>query len=126
MIMRARVFSGMFKREASFVKPISLPDSDASHFTLHERCRVVLFIAFALAGLLACERTPDQAPSAKNPVVTDKPGVLRLTAKELSRTAIELAPVARGQLLVPREFPATVQANENELAEVTTLIRAGW
>ncbi len=28
-----------------------------------------------------------------------------------------------GQLLVPREFPATVQANENELAEVTTLIR---
>ncbi len=121
--MRARVFSGMLKREASFVKPISLPDSDASHVTLHERCRVVLFVAFVLAGLLACERTPDQAPEAKTAVVAERPGVLRLTAEELSRTAIEFAPVARGALLVPRQYTATVQANENELAEVTPLIR---
>jgi cobalt-zinc-cadmium efflux system membrane fusion protein len=49
--------------------------------------------------------------------------VLHLTSEELARTVIEVAPVVRGQLLVPREFPATVQANENELAEVTTLIR---
>ena len=121
--MRARVFSGMLKREASFVKPISLPDSDASQVTLHERCRVVLFVAFVLAGLLACERTPDQAPEAKKAVVAERPGVLRLTAEELSRTAIEFAPVARGALLVPRQYTATVQANENELAEVTPLIR---
>jgi len=121
--MRARVFSGMLKREASLVKPISLPDSDASHFTLHERCRVVLFVAFVLAGLLGCERTPDQAAEPKKPVVAERPGVLRLTAEELSRTAIEVAPVARGALLVPRQYTATVQANENELAEVTTLIR---
>ena len=121
--MRARVFSGMLKREASFVKPISLPDSDASQVTLHERCRVVLFVAFVLAGLLACERTPDQAPEAKKAVVAERPGVLRLTAEELSRTAIEFAPVARGALLVPRQYTATVHANENELAEVTTLIR---
>jgi membrane fusion protein, heavy metal efflux system len=121
--MRARVFSGMLKREASFVKPISLPDSDASHFTLHERCRVVFFVAFVLAGLLGCERTPDQAAEPKKAVVAERPGVLRLTAEELSRTAIEVAPVARGALLVPRQYTATVQANENELAEVTTLIR---
>jgi membrane fusion protein, heavy metal efflux system len=123
MIMRARVFSGLLKREASFVKPISLPDSDASHFTLHERCRVVLFVAFALAGLLACERTPDQAAEPKKALVADKPGVVHLTSEELARTAIEVAPVARGALLVPRQYTATVQANENELAEVTTLIR---
>jgi cobalt-zinc-cadmium efflux system membrane fusion protein len=123
MIMRAKVFSGMRNREASFVKPISLPDSDASHVTLHERCRVVFFVAFVLAGLLACERTPDQAAEAKKAVVADRPGVLRLTAEELSRTAIEVAPVARGALSVPRQYTATVQANENELAEVTTLIR---
>ena len=73
--MRARVFSGMLKREASFVKPISLPDSDASHFMLHERCRVVFFVAFALAGLLACERTPDQAAEPKKAVVAERPGV---------------------------------------------------
>ncbi|MDH4237307.1 MAG: efflux RND transporter periplasmic adaptor subunit [Nitrospira sp.] len=36
---------------------------------------------------------------------------------------LQLAPVGQGQLLTHREFPATVQANENELAEVTTLIR---
>jgi cobalt-zinc-cadmium efflux system membrane fusion protein len=39
------------------------------------------------------------------------------------RTAIEVAPVARGAVLVPRQYTATVQANENELAEVTALIR---
>lgn len=80
-------------------------------------------VAFLLAELVSCERTPDQAPEANKSVVADRPGVLHLTAEELARTAIEVAPVARGQLRVPREFPATVQSNENELAEVTTLIR---
>jgi cobalt-zinc-cadmium efflux system membrane fusion protein len=32
-------------------------------------------------------------------------------------------PVGRGQFQLVREFPATIQANGNELAEVTTLIR---
>jgi cobalt-zinc-cadmium efflux system membrane fusion protein len=92
-------------------------------FTFHDRRRVVILVALAFAGLIACERTPDQAREAKKTVVADKPGVVHLTAEELARTVIEVAPVVRGQLLVPREFPATVQANENELAEVTTLIR---
>ena len=76
-----------------------------------------LLVALACAGPLACERTLDQASEAKKAVSADRPGVLHLTAEELSRTAIEVAPVSRGVLLVPREFPATVQANENELAE---------
>lgn len=80
-------------------------------------------VVFALAGLIACERTPDPAPEAKKAVVAERPGVLHLTSEELARTLIEVTPVARGQLLVPREYTATVQANENELAEVTTLIR---
>ena len=49
--------------------------------------------------------------------------MLHLTSEALARTAIEVVPVARGQLRVPREFPATVQPNENELAEVAALIR---
>ena len=36
---------------------------------------------------------------------------------------LELVPVTQGQLLSHHDFPATVQANQNELAEVTTLIR---
>jgi membrane fusion protein, heavy metal efflux system len=105
------------------MKCISFPDSDCSRFMFRKQCGIVVLIAFALAGLIACERTPEQATESKNAVVADRPGVLRLTSEELSRTVIEVTPVARGQVLVPREFPATVQANENELAEVTTLIR---
>ena len=111
------------KREASFVKRISFTDSDVSRFTFHERRAAVLLVALAFAGFAACDRTPDQVPEAKKAVVADRPGVLHLTSEELARTVIEVTPVARGQLLVPREFPATVQPNENELAEVTSLIR---
>ncbi|MEC4890235.1 MAG: efflux RND transporter periplasmic adaptor subunit [Nitrospira sp.] len=84
---------------------------------------IVALSVFTFFGLMACERPPDPTPEAKTPAVTEKQGVLRLTPEELARTAIEVAPVVRGQVLVPREFPATVQSNENELAEVTTLIR---
>jgi cobalt-zinc-cadmium efflux system membrane fusion protein len=127
----------MLKREASFVKGlstdvghpepvegcISLSDSNASRFTLHARHATVLLVVFTLAGFLACERTPDQAPETKKAVVAERPGMVHLTAEELAQTVIEVAPVARGALLVPRQYTATVRANENELAEVTTLIR---
>ena len=88
----------------------------------HDRRAVLLLIAFAFTGLLACERTPDQAPETKKAVVADRSGVLHLTSEELARTVIEVSPVVRGAMLVPRQYTATVQANENELAEVTTLI----
>ena len=95
----------------------------ASRRMLNKSVSFLLFTTVAFVALAACERTPDRAPEAKKAVVADRLGVLRLTPEELARTAIEVAPVARGQLRVPREFPATVQSNENELAEVTTLIR---
>jgi cobalt-zinc-cadmium efflux system membrane fusion protein len=101
----------------------SLQTASPVPLTTYERCGVFLLVAFALAGLIACERTPDQAPEARNAVVADRPGVIHLTPEELARTVIEVTSVARGQLRVVREFPATVQPNENELAEVTTLIR---
>jgi cobalt-zinc-cadmium efflux system membrane fusion protein len=102
---------------------ISFTNSDVSRFTFHEQRGLVLLATFAFAGFVACDRTPEQASEAKKAVVADRSGVLHLTSEELARTVIEVTPVARGQSLVPREFPATVQANENELAEVTTLIR---
>jgi len=83
----------------------------------------LFLVSLALAGFMSCERTPDPVPEANKDIAADRPGVLHLTSEELARTAIEVAPVARGQVLVPREFSATVQSNENELAEVTTLIR---
>lgn len=90
---------------------------------LNNLVNCVVLVAFALAGFMSCERTPDPASEGAKVVQADRAGVLHLTSEELARTAIEVAPVARGQGLVPREFPATVQSNENELAEVTTLIR---
>jgi membrane fusion protein, heavy metal efflux system len=106
---------GPFEKRAGHVPPVSL--------TFHERCSVVLLVAFVFVGCVACERTPDQAPEVKKAVVADRPGMLHLTSEELARTAIEVAPVARGEVRVPREFPATVQPNQNELAQMTTLIR---
>jgi cobalt-zinc-cadmium efflux system membrane fusion protein len=84
------------------------------------RCGLCLALC---AGLVACQRSSDQASEAPKTELADRPGVIRLTAEELSRAPIEGTTVARGQSSSPREFPATVQANENELAEVTTLIR---
>jgi cobalt-zinc-cadmium efflux system membrane fusion protein len=92
-------------------------------FTFHKRGWAVLLIAFIGAGFVACDRTPDQAPETPKAVVAERPGLLHLTSEELARTVIQVVTVARGQLLVPREFTATVQPNQNELADVTTLIR---
>ena len=89
----------------------------------YERCHVVFLVVCAFAGVVACDKTADQTPEVKKAVVGDRPGVFRLTSEALARTVIEVSPVIHGELRVSREFPATVQPNENELAEVTTLIR---
>jgi membrane fusion protein, heavy metal efflux system len=92
-------------------------------FTFQERCWAVLLIVFLGVGFVACERTPDQASETPKAVVAKKSGLIHLTSEELARTTIKFAPVARGALLVPRQYTATVQPNQNELADVTALIR---
>jgi cobalt-zinc-cadmium efflux system membrane fusion protein len=84
----------------------------------------ILLAAFALAAsLAACGRSPEEAPVDKSQAATVPAGLIRLTPEEAGRAVIEAIPIARGQFRVYREFPATIQPNENELAEVTTLIR---
>lgn len=76
-----------------------------------------------VVGLMACE---DKARQVSPPEPASPParsGHIRLTPEESARLDLQLAPVTRGQVFTHREFPATVQANENELAHVTTLIR---
>ena len=97
-----------------------------AHANRGRACRGVYsfgLIVLLSSGFVACEKAPDQVPESKTSAVDGLPGVLHLTSEEVARTVIEVSPVARGQLRVPREFTATVQSNENELAEVTTLIR---
>lgn len=72
--------------------------------------------------ILGCDRESPSVP-VQPPTQRAAGGVVRLTAEELARTGVEVAPVRKITFPIRREFPATVQANENELAEVTTLIR---
>jgi cobalt-zinc-cadmium efflux system membrane fusion protein len=76
-----------------------------------------------LIGIVACESKQPDPSVGKPDAPSAQSGLLRLTPEESSRMELELVPVGQGQLRTHREFPATVQANENELAEVTTLIR---
>lgn len=102
------------------------PGTGAARANRGRACRGLYSFGLILlvsVGFVACEKTSDQAVEVKATVAGGLPGVLHLTPEELARTVIEVSPVARGQLRVPREFTATVQSNENELAEVTTLIR---
>ena len=82
---------------------------------------------FLLVAIVACatgcENTQQDSSSAM-PMTSSRPaGLVRLSQEELSRTTIEIIPVERGRFRLSREFPATIHPNENELAEVTTLIR---
>lgn len=80
-------------------------------------------VCLMLVGSTACENKAPDASVGKPDSPAAQSGFVRLTPEESSRIALTVAPVTRGAALVPREFPATVQFNENEVAEVTTLIR---
>ncbi len=75
----------------------------------------------AVLSTAGCEGRP--ADSSKPTPDPNPPGFLRLTPAEVARAGIQVEPATLTSFRVYREFPATVQANENELAEVTALIR---
>jgi membrane fusion protein, heavy metal efflux system len=99
-------------------------DSRVSQSGVIDRWLIPSLVAvWIAAGVIACGNKQEETPAAKPDSPASQSGLLRLSLEESSRMALEVVPVERGQLRVPREFPATVQSNENELAEVTTLIR---
>jgi cobalt-zinc-cadmium efflux system membrane fusion protein len=85
--------------------------------------RRIALICALMAGSPACGKQPEETPAARPAPVPERSGLLRLMPEETSRMALEVSPVSRGEFRAHREFPAAVQPNENELAEVTTLIR---
>ncbi|GKS63721.1 hypothetical protein YTPLAS72_10250 [Nitrospira sp.] len=91
----------------------------------HVRQKLIrsLVVCLIIAGGLGCENRSANTTPVKKDQGSAQSRLLRLTPEELSRMQPELVPVAEGELLLHRQFPATVQANQNELAEVTTLIR---
>lgn len=88
-----------------------------------EGWRGVFLVCGMLIVAVACGNQPEESQATKSAPVPAQSGLLRLTPEEMLRMGFEVVPVAQGQFLAHREFPATIQANQNELAEVTTLIR---
>lgn len=80
-------------------------------------------ISAIIAAAVACENKSVDTVTTTSKAPFAQQGLLHLTPEELSRVQLEVVPVAQGPLRSHHEFPATVQANHNELAEVTTLIR---
>ena len=74
------------------------------------------------AVIISCGNNTDtpSMPGSVSSAASSK--LLRLTREEFIRAEIKTIPVTRGQLRVARDYPATIRANENELAEVTALI----
>ncbi len=97
------------------------PNQRPTKFLARAICSLTTCVIITVG--IACENKPSDTSTVKPDSHSAQSGLLRLTPEELSRMQLELVPVTHGQLLSHREFPATVQANQNELAEVTTLIR---
>jgi cobalt-zinc-cadmium efflux system membrane fusion protein len=76
-----------------------------------------------LAGLAGCDRAREEPAGAAPQAPASPSGIVRLTPEAAADAGIEVVPVARSVYRLHRDFPATVQPNENELAEVTPLIR---
>ena len=101
-------------------------DARLSRRTSGSRVRQLIssvLVCLMAMGAVACENKPADTSAVSQDSPPGQSGRFRLTPEESSRMDLQLAPVGQGQLITHREFPATVQANENELAEVTTIIR---
>ncbi len=79
-------------------------------------------LVWLIGLLMSCGRKENEASGAESTPTTAPSGILRVKRDEIVRAGIEVYPVTRGEFRLYREFPATVQPNANELAEVTSLI----
>ncbi len=82
-----------------------------------------VFVLASLSFLNGTRERDEPAETAGSTAPPTSPSIVALKPETLTNTGIEVAPVARGEFRLHRDFPATVQPNENELAEVTTLVR---
>lgn len=80
-----------------------------------------------LFGLMAlesgCDGTPSDVVASKSPVAVSTPGRITLSAAESSRVGVVVQPVVRSDFRTHRDFPAIVQPNQRNMAEITALVR---
>ncbi|MBS0151238.1 MAG: efflux RND transporter periplasmic adaptor subunit [Nitrospira sp.] len=70
-----------------------------------------------------CDGTPSDVVASKTPAAVSTPGRITLSAEESSRVGLMVQPVARSDFRTHRDFPAIVQPNQRNMAEITTLVR---
>ena len=81
----------------------------------------LMLASFNLLKGFQARDEPIETSNRTNP--TSSQNKVTLKAEVLASAGIEVIPIIRGEFRLHRDFPATVQPNENELAEVTTLVR---
>jgi len=81
----------------------------------------LMLASFNLLKGFQARDEPIETSNRTNP--TSPQNKVTLKAEVLASAGIEVIPIIRGEFRLHRDFPATVQPNENELAEVTTLVR---
>lgn len=103
---------------------MKLPQRHKVQILVRRQPSACLLLGFLLLGSNAgCDRGPDGTTGAVSQATPSPSGIVRLTPEAATGAGIEVVPVTRSAFRLHRDFPATVQPNENELAEVTTLIR---
>jgi membrane fusion protein, heavy metal efflux system len=88
-------------------------------------------IRHGLSGLLlglivlesGCDGTPSDVVASKSPVAVSTPGRITLSTEESLRVGLVVQPVARSDFRMHRDFPAIVQPNQRNMAEITALVR---
>lgn len=81
------------------------------------------FLTWGLGLAQGCAKGEDDSAAPRPTASEESATVVRLTPKASLATDIEVQPVVRGEFRQHRDFPGTVTPNQNELAEVTTLVR---
>lgn len=70
-----------------------------------------------------CDGTPSDVVASKTPASAPSSGHVTLSAEESSRIGLVVQPATRSDFRTQREFPAIVQPNQRNLADITTLVR---
>ena len=70
-----------------------------------------------------CDGAPTDAVAVKPSTAAPATGLVTLSAEESSRIGLVVQPATRSDFRTYREFPAIVQPNQRNMADITTLVR---
>ena len=83
----------------------------------------LLTIFCAVILTTSCDGTPQEVSGSKTRIPDPPTNLLRLTPETEAKAALRITPTTAGDFRIFREFPATIQADANRMAEITALVR---